>query len=431
MPRATACPALAVIVVVVSVTVVLAATHAPAARSGEPPVALPDGYIAVAGETLSVPASNGLLVNDLDPEDDPITVVGYALPAHGDLTVSTPGSFVYTPDEGYTGPDAFEYRITDGTSSSEMVTVILTVLPPTNRAPLVTDDRYTTPADEVLEVDAASGLLHNDLDLDGDGIAMVSYQQADHGTINGASDGSLTYTPDPGFEGTETVNYTISDGWLTATGTLTIDVVASRNRAPVGQDDWYYTPTGAVLTVDAAGGLLRNDVDPDGDDVSLISYQQADHGTVNGASDGSFTYTPDAGYEGVEAMTYTLSDGSVGGVGTPELRIFVGVYGDLPVGVLTPPTPDGFVLHAPRPNPFNPRTELSFRTVTGGHVTLRILDLRGRVVATLVDGDRPAGEHAFTWDGLDAAGGRAASGTYVAELRRGAKRAVQKLTMVQ
>ena len=127
----------------------------------------------------------------------------------------------------------------------------------------------------------------------------------------------------------------------------------------------------------------------------------------------------------------TLSDGFAGSTGTAELRILVGVYGDLPIGVLTPPTPDGFVLHAPRPNPFNPRTELAFRTVAAGHVTLRILDLRGRVVATLVDGDRPSGEHAVTWDGLDATGGRAASGTYVAELRRGARRAVQKLTMVQ
>ena len=424
---------LASILPVTILVVTLAAVPAAAAtRAGEPPVALPDAYAATSGQTLTVPAGNGLLVNDVDPEDDPITVIAYALPTHGDLTVSTSGHFAYTPDGDYTGIDTFEYRISDGTSSSEMVTVTLTVLPPVQRAPIATDDRYATPAGEVLTVSAAHGLLQNDVDLDGDALSLISYQQADHGTINAASDGSFTYTPDPGYQGTESVTATITDGQAIDTSLLIIDVIASRNRAPVGQTDWYYTPAGEVLDVAATLGLLRNDHDPDGDALTVISYQQADHGIIDAASDGSFTYTPDAGYEGVEVSVYTMRDehGAIN-VEPTELRILVGVYGDLPVGVLTPPSPDGFALHAPAPNPFNPRTELAFRTTAAGHVTLRILDLRGRVITTLMDDQRPAGDHTVNWNGTDQAGARAASGTYVAELRQGRQRAAQRLMLLK
>ncbi|HPF36464.1 MAG TPA: FlgD immunoglobulin-like domain containing protein, partial [Candidatus Krumholzibacteria bacterium] len=78
------------------------------------------------------------------------------------------------------------------------------------------------------------------------------------------------------------------------------------------------------------------------------------------------------------------------------------------------------------PNPFNPRTTLRYALAQAGPVRLTVSDMRGRRLAVLVDGVRPAGEHAVVWDGRDAAGRALGSGAYVgvfeAEGRRETRR---------
>jgi hypothetical protein len=70
------------------------------------------------------------------------------------------------------------------------------------------------------------------------------------------------------------------------------------------------------------------------------------------------------------------------------------------------------VLHAARPNPFNPRTTISFAVAVAGQVTIDIWDAHGRRVRRLVDGPATPGQHQVTWDGLDDAGRELASGAY-------------------
>ncbi|MGE5179703.1 MAG: FG-GAP-like repeat-containing protein [Bacteroidota bacterium] len=64
------------------------------------------------------------------------------------------------------------------------------------------------------------------------------------------------------------------------------------------------------------------------------------------------------------------------------------------------------------PNPFNPRTAIAFETARAGRVRLRVFDAAGRLVATLIDRDLPAGNHRAAWLGTDARGHAAASGVY-------------------
>ncbi len=78
--------------------------------------------------------------------------------------------------------------------------------------------------------------------------------------------------------------------------------------------------------------------------------------------------------------------------------------------------PAAFALAPNRPNPFNPRTTISFALPQAGHANLRILDLRGRLVRTLVTEDLPAGRHARIWDGTDTSGRPVASGVYLYRL---------------
>jgi len=68
------------------------------------------------------------------------------------------------------------------------------------------------------------------------------------------------------------------------------------------------------------------------------------------------------------------------------------------------------------PNPFNPDTRISFQLMEARSVTLAIYDAGGHLVRQLVDGTRPAGDHAVTWDGRDVRGVSAPSGVYYYEL---------------
>ena len=92
---------------------------------------------------------------------------------------------------------------------------------------MVGDDSYTVHAGQVLTVAALDGLLANDTDADGDSLNVQSIEAPANGTLNIATDGSFTYTPDPGFVGTEELTYTVSDGTTNSTGTVTIDVLPS------------------------------------------------------------------------------------------------------------------------------------------------------------------------------------------------------------
>ncbi|RKZ06028.1 hypothetical protein DRQ32_11680 [bacterium] len=66
------------------------------------------------------------------------------------------------------------------------------------------------------------------------------------------------------------------------------------------------------------------------------------------------------------------------------------------------------------PNPFNPRVTLSYSLSTASTVELRVYDVRGRVVKTLISGRQTAGDHSTTWSGKDDAGRAVASGVYFA-----------------
>ena len=101
-------------------------------------------------------------------------------------------------------------------------------------------------------------------------------------------------------------------------------------------------------------------------------------------------------------------------------------------GAVPPPTASVATLLPPSPNPFNPRTTLSFAVPDGGAaVVLDVVDVRGRQVRRLVDGFRPAGTHRVLWDGLDTRGRAVASGLYLARLRAGGGVDSEKLLLVR
>ena len=101
------------------------------------------------------------------------------------------------------------------------------------------------------------------------------------------------------------------------------------------------------------------------------------------------------------------------------------------VEVVFDAAPQRFVLHRCYPNPFNPETTIAFELPEPGRVDLRVVDLGGRVVRTLVDETLPAAVHRRAWDGTDDRGRRLASGTYFFRLSCGERSAVEKAVLVK
>jgi len=131
-----------------------------------------------------------------------------------------------------------------------------------------------------------------------------------HDSLTLNANGSFTYTPAANYNGTDPFTYRASDGALDsnlATVTITVSAV---NDAPVAAADTYNTPEDTTLTVNAPG-VLGNDSDPDGDTLSAVVASGPSHGSLTLNANGSFTYTPDANYNGTDPFTYRASDGTL------------------------------------------------------------------------------------------------------------------------
>ncbi len=284
------------------------------------PVAVADTYTLRPGQTLTVPAATGLLANDTDANGDPLTVLSTNVTGtDGIVSAQTTGAFTYTPDAGFVGTDSFTYTIRDGFGGSSTGTVTLNVV---NTAPVAVADTYTLLPGQTLTVPAATGLLANDTDANGDALSVLSITPTDlDGTVSVLTGGGFTYTPDPGFSGIDTFTYTIRDGFGGfSTGTVTLNVV---NSAPVAVADNYTLLPGQTLTVPAATGLLANDTDANGDPLTVTSINvTGTDGAASALANGGFTYTPDLGFVGTDSFTYTIRDG-FGGTGSATVTLHV------------------------------------------------------------------------------------------------------------
>ncbi len=296
------------------------------------PLAVADLYTTAEDTLLTVPA-DGVLDNDTDVEDDPITAAVATDPPHGSLTLDADGSFAYTPDPNFNGPDSFTYEASDDNDgTSEPVVVALTVTA-VNDAPVATADAFTMDEDTELSV-PAPGLLDGDLDVDGDDLEVDGGTDPAHGTLEPNPDGSFVYTPDADYNGTDTFTYTVSDGEATSapvTVTITIRPVAEPVTAP---------PTHVVVN---AGGTVAVNIpgvvdNPSDLALTMVSHTDGAHGTV--ACTGLVCrYTADADFSGLDSWTYTIRT-ALGDLvtGTVTVTVLAGAASTLPNTATLPNT---------------------------------------------------------------------------------------------
>ncbi|HQU65314.1 MAG TPA: Ig-like domain-containing protein, partial [Flavobacteriaceae bacterium] len=264
---------------------------------------------------VNLPVSGSVATNDENPDGpagtEVFTLVAGSGPSNGTLVFNPDGSYTYTPNTDYVGEDTFEYQVCDGGSpvACDTATVYIEVLPqggPGNEPPVANADTNTTEVDTPV----SGNVLVNDYDQDGDPIVVTSNTNPSNGTVTVNPDGSYTYIPNPGFEGEDTFEYTICDNGTPAlcdTATVTITVVPNNGNITVANDDSYNGYPNMAIT----GNVLDNDSDPEGDAQTVDTASPISgpsNGTVVINPDGSFTYTPNAGFKGTDQFVYAIFD---------------------------------------------------------------------------------------------------------------------------
>ncbi len=172
-----------------------------------------------------------------------------------------------------------------------------------NQPPQVRDDSATTPANTPVTI----AVLANDTDPDGDSLTITGATQGAHGSVTVNENGTLTYTPQAGFSGSETFHYTASDGHGgTGTAAVTVTVTAARGGV-VAKPDTYHSLEDYVLRVPASRGVLAND---SGGPLTARLVHGTRHGRVVLSADGSFRYTPQPNFNGPDFFQYIASNGA-------------------------------------------------------------------------------------------------------------------------
>jgi VCBS repeat-containing protein len=280
------------------------------------PVAVNDEFTLGEGDgALAIVAPGGVMANDTDIDGDTLTTSLVSGPAHGTLSLNPDGTFNYTPEDGFEGDDSFRYQAFDGKANSNVATVTLHVEDGPTQSPtlpVAADDSFTMNAGETLTI-SAPGVLGNDTDPESDVLSATMVAGPANGVLTLNADGSFAYTPSVSFSGTDSFTYQASDGVGTSnTATVTIAVEAGEeNLRPEAVNDSFTVESGVALNVDAAGGLLGNDSDPEGASLTASLFTGPLHGTVSLAADGSFNYTSDDDYVGLDSFLYRVSDGTL------------------------------------------------------------------------------------------------------------------------
>ncbi|MEX1377281.1 MAG: Ig-like domain-containing protein [Eubacteriales bacterium] len=265
--------------------------------------AIPTANDDSAATAVDTPVNIDVLSNDLDTDTgDTLSVVSAINGANGTVTINGDGTINYSPTLGFTGTDTFTYTISDGNGGTDTATV--TVYVGINAPPTAVDDAYSTDEDTTLTV-AAPGVMTNDSDIDGTITAALN-ADVSNGTLAFNPDGSFEYIPDADFNGSDSFTYTITDNsGATATATVTI-TVNSVNDVPSAVDDSYSTPQDTALNV-AAPGVMQNDSMGDAPS-SIALTTNVSNGLLAFNADGSFDYTPNAGFSGNDSFIYTITD---------------------------------------------------------------------------------------------------------------------------
>lgn len=273
------------------------------------PTAVPDTATVIR----NTPTAINVLANDdfVVPLNPASVTIGTA-PAHGTAIPQTNGEVLYTPDNGYTGPDSFTYTVDDqGGRVSNAATVSITVTkPPPPTAGAVSSTAIKNEPDTITVLSSDS--TTSPATLIPSSVAVVTAPT--NGTAVAQPNGTIIYTPTNGYTGTDTFTYTVADTNSETSSPGTVTVTVQPPVPPTAGDASGSTTAGAPISIN----VLTDDSTPQGtlNPASIIITTAPTNGTAVPQSNGTILYTPTPRYVGSDSFSYTIDD-SFGDVSTP------------------------------------------------------------------------------------------------------------------
>jgi gliding motility-associated-like protein len=247
---------------------------------------------------------------------------------NGSLVFNADGTFTFEPKPDFFGDVYFKYQLCDNPvaplpQKCDEATVAITVTQISDTPLAVNDDLW------LKEDSSISGnVFDNDERLVDVPVVIHTNTNPEHGALAINPDGTFTYTPNKGYFGNDSFDYTLRDldgDESTATVSIVVDPL---DYDPIANDDFDTINEEEIST----GDLFANDADFINDPVVVISNTDPTNGTVVVNPDGTYTYTPNVDFYGTDTFTYTLEDAD-GDQDSATVTITVNPVNDVPVAV--------------------------------------------------------------------------------------------------
>ncbi|MDW1872048.1 tandem-95 repeat protein, partial [Vibrio sp. Vb0598] len=253
--------------------------------------------------------------SDVDNVDGELT---FSVSGNSNIQVAiVNGIATFTPTADWNGSEALTFTATDPSGESVSQTVNFTVAPVAD----IVADKATV----VEDTPTIIKVLDNDT-FEGDDkvVSLDTNNGPANGTVSVNPDGSVTYTPNDNYHGTDSFTYIVTSGGVSESTTVNVDVTPV-NDAPVATNDNAVTDEDTPVTID----VLPNDTDIDGDKLSIESASVPEtQGTVE-IVDGKLVFTPAENFHGDAEITYTITDGALTDQAT--VNVTVNAVNDTPV----------------------------------------------------------------------------------------------------
>ncbi|MGI3095263.1 tandem-95 repeat protein [Vibrio diabolicus] len=235
--------------------------------------------------------------SDVDNVDGELT---FSVSGNSNIQVAiVNGIATFTPTADWNGSEILTFTATDPSGESVSQTVNFTVAPVAD----IEADKATV----VEDTPTIIKVLGNDT-FEGDDkvVSLDTNNGPANGTVSVNPDGSVTYTPNDNYHGTDSFTYIVTSGGVSESTTVNVDVTPV-NDTPVAKDDAATTQEDTAVTID----VLPNDTDVDGDKLSIESASvPKEQGTVE-VVDGKLVFTPAENFNGDAEITYIVTDGQL------------------------------------------------------------------------------------------------------------------------
>ncbi|WP_140174042.1 tandem-95 repeat protein, partial [Vibrio parahaemolyticus] len=245
--------------------------------------------------------------SDVDNVDGELT---FSVSGNSNIQVAiVNGIATITPTADWNGSETLTFTATDPSGESVSQTVDFTVAPVAD----IVADSVTV----VEDTPTIIKVLGNDT-FEGDDkvVSLDTNNGPANGTVSINPDGSVTYTPNDNYHGTDSFTYIVTSGGVSESTTVNVDVTPV-NDAPVAKDDIATTQEDTAVTID----VLSNDTDVDGDKLSIQSASVPEAQGKVEIVDGKLVFTPAENFHGDAEITYTVTDGQL----TDEAKVSVTV----------------------------------------------------------------------------------------------------------